>query len=152
MSHVSKGLTFFFSFLGWGGEAVQLARRPLTDLLYQPRAIDECGAAGGMRIGRGNRSTRKKTCPSSTLSTTHPTWPDLGSNPSRRCGKPATNRLSYGTAYSLTLLYKLSSHRYVRSPPLPSTFLSLQAFQVQWEGCHGRVKLWHQYQTSCCIL
>jgi hypothetical protein len=25
-------------------------------------------------------------------------WPDLGSNPSRRGGKPATNRLSYGTA------------------------------------------------------
>jgi hypothetical protein len=30
--------------------------------LYQPRMIDddECGAVGGMRIGRGNRSTRRK--------------------------------------------------------------------------------------------
>jgi hypothetical protein len=41
-----------------------------------------------------------KTCPSATLSTTNPTWTDLGSNPGRRSGKPAANRLSYGTAYS----------------------------------------------------
>jgi hypothetical protein len=32
------------------------------------------------------------------LSTTNPTWTDLGSKPSRRGGKLATNRLSYGTA------------------------------------------------------
>jgi hypothetical protein len=35
------------------------------------------------------------------LSTTNPTWPDLGSNPGRRGGKPLTNRLSYGTAIRL---------------------------------------------------
>jgi hypothetical protein len=34
------------------------------------------------------------------LSTTNPTWPDPGSNPGRRGGKPATNRLSYGAAYT----------------------------------------------------
>jgi hypothetical protein len=34
-----------------------------------------------------------------TLSTTNPTWPDPGSNPGRRGGKLATNRLSYGAAY-----------------------------------------------------
>jgi hypothetical protein len=28
------------------------------------------------------------------------TWPDLGSNPGRRDGNPATNRLSYGAAKS----------------------------------------------------
>jgi hypothetical protein len=39
-------------------------------LLYQPRMIDDdddddddCGAVGGMRIGRGNRSTRRKPAP-----------------------------------------------------------------------------------------
>jgi hypothetical protein len=37
---------------------------------------------------------------SATLSTTNPIWPDLGSNPGRHGGKPATNRLSYGTALS----------------------------------------------------
>jgi hypothetical protein len=34
-------------------------------------------------------------------STTNPTWPDPGSNPDRRGGKPATNRLSYGAAFAL---------------------------------------------------
>jgi hypothetical protein len=33
------------------------------------------------------------------LTTTNPTWPDPGSNPGRRGGKPATNRLSYGAAH-----------------------------------------------------
>jgi hypothetical protein len=83
-----------------------------SGLLYKPQMIDEgdCGAIGEMKIGRGNRSTRRnedwqgkpkyseKTCPSATLSTTNPTWPDLGSNPGRRGGKLATNRLSYGAA------------------------------------------------------
>jgi hypothetical protein len=36
--------------------------------------------------------------PSATSSTTNPTRPDLNSNSGRRGGKPATNRLSYGTA------------------------------------------------------
>jgi hypothetical protein len=44
----------------------------------------------------------EKTCPSATLSTTKPTWPDPGANPDRRSGKPATNRLSYGAAKSRT--------------------------------------------------
>jgi hypothetical protein len=38
-----------------------------------------------------------ETCPSATLSTTNPTWPDPGSNPARHGGKLATNRLNYGT-------------------------------------------------------
>jgi hypothetical protein len=37
------------------------------------------------------------------LSTTNPTRPDPGSNPDRRCGKPATNRLSYGAAPTLVM-------------------------------------------------
>jgi hypothetical protein len=42
-----------------------LVRRPPTDLLYQPRMIDDdqCEAVGGMRIGRGNRSTLRKPGP-----------------------------------------------------------------------------------------
>jgi hypothetical protein len=36
-----------------------------TGLLYQPRMIGEgdCGEIGGMKIGRGNRSTRGKNAP-----------------------------------------------------------------------------------------
>jgi hypothetical protein len=55
------------------------------------------GEIGGM-FGRGNRST-EKTCPSASLSTTNPTCcPDA--IPGHRGEKPATNRLSYGTANS----------------------------------------------------
>ena len=36
-----------------------------TDQLYQPRMIDDgdCGAVGGTKIGRGNRSTRRRPAP-----------------------------------------------------------------------------------------
>jgi hypothetical protein len=34
-----------------------------------------------MILARENRRTRRKTCPSATLSTTKPTWIDLGANP-----------------------------------------------------------------------
>jgi hypothetical protein len=48
--------------VGW--DWVHLVRRPLSGLLYQPRMIDEvCGAVGIMRIGRRNRSTRRKPAP-----------------------------------------------------------------------------------------
>jgi hypothetical protein len=40
----------------------------------------------------------EETYPRVTLFTTNSTWPEPGSNPDRRSGKPATNRLSYGTA------------------------------------------------------
>jgi hypothetical protein len=46
----------------------------------------------------GETEVLGENLPQSTLSTANPTWPDLGSNPGRRGGKPATNRLSYGTA------------------------------------------------------
>jgi hypothetical protein len=44
--------------VGW--DWVHLVRRPLFGLMYQPRMMDKYGAFGGMRIGRGNRSTRRK--------------------------------------------------------------------------------------------
>jgi hypothetical protein len=73
-------------------------RRPLTGLLYQPRMIDddECGAVVGMRISRRNRSTLRKPSPVPLCPPQDPhdlTWT---LNPSRRRGKLATNRLSYG--------------------------------------------------------
>jgi hypothetical protein len=89
-----------------GGDWVHLVLRPLFGLLYQTRMIDddeddECGAVGGMRIGRGNWSTRRKPAPVPLCPSQIPH--DL--TPARtlgRCsGKPATNRLSYGTAYSV---------------------------------------------------
>jgi hypothetical protein len=51
-----------------------------------------------MKLTGENRSTRRKTSPSTTLSTINPTWTDPGSNPGLRGGKPVANRLSHGTA------------------------------------------------------
>jgi hypothetical protein len=53
---------------------------------------------------QGNPTYSEKTCPSATLSTANPTWPDPGSNPDHHGGKLATNRLSYGMALSLIIL------------------------------------------------
>jgi hypothetical protein len=46
--------------------------RPLTGLLYQPRMIGDgdCGEIGGMKLSRGNRSTRRKSAPAPLLSIT----------------------------------------------------------------------------------
>jgi hypothetical protein len=46
----------------------------------------------------GKPKQPEENLPSATLSTTNSTRPDLASNPVRRGGKSATNRLSYGTA------------------------------------------------------
>jgi hypothetical protein len=55
-----------------------------------------------MKLTGENRSTRGKSYPSATLSTTNPTWTDPGSNPGLRGGRPQTNHLSHGTALLLS--------------------------------------------------
>jgi hypothetical protein len=52
-----------------------------------------------MKLTVKNRRIWGKTCPSATLSTTNPTWTDLGSNPALCGERSATNRLNYGTAH-----------------------------------------------------
>jgi hypothetical protein len=49
---------------------------------------------------QGKPKYSEKTCPSASMSTTNRTWPNLGSKPGRRRGKPATDHLSYGTNMS----------------------------------------------------
>jgi hypothetical protein len=56
---------------------------------------------------QGKLKYSERTCLSATLSTTNPTWPDPGWNPDRRGLKPATNRLSYGTATQLRYFHML---------------------------------------------
>jgi hypothetical protein len=63
------------------------------------RVVNKCTATGRMRLGKGNRSTRRKAGPVSL-------WPpqipyDLTSSTGRRGRKPATNGLSYVTAVKL---------------------------------------------------
>jgi hypothetical protein len=66
------------------------------------------GEIGGMMIGKGNRSTQKKPVP---MPLCPPQTPHA--YPGRRGGKPATNRLSYGTA-----LLQFNSASVVSSPTL----------------------------------
>jgi hypothetical protein len=66
---------------------------------------------------QGKPKYSKKTCPSATSSTTNPTWPDPGSNPGSRGGKPATNHLNYGAALTLSNIgpkAKLWIYKYMR--------------------------------------
>jgi hypothetical protein len=88
----------FFSFSGWGETESTWYVGHCWPIV---RASDDRWWLWSSRWNEDLQGTPKyseKTCPSATLSTTDPTWPDLGSNPGRRGGKPATNRLSYGTA------------------------------------------------------
>jgi hypothetical protein len=68
--------------------------------MYQPQMIGEgdCGAIGGMKIGRGNRSTRRKPAPEPLCPPQIPLDQTWDRTRGRRNGKPATNRLSYGAA------------------------------------------------------
>jgi hypothetical protein len=94
-------LCFSFQFLGLGWDWVHFVHRPLTGLLYEPRMIDdECGAVGGMIIGRGNRSIRRKSAPVSLWPPQIPhdlTW--------ARTRPAAVGSLSYGTALWLLVYY-----------------------------------------------
>jgi hypothetical protein len=67
----------------------------------------------GEIIGRGNRSTLRKPAPLLLCRPQTPTCcPDA--NPGRRGGKTATNRLSYGTAFTLGLPLLISQNRPLR--------------------------------------
>jgi hypothetical protein len=50
-------------------------------------------------IFAGETEVLGENLPSATLSTTNPTWIDPGANPGVRGERPATNRLSHGTAF-----------------------------------------------------
>jgi hypothetical protein len=90
-----------FIFITFNGVRLSpLGTAATTGLFYEPQMIDDgdCGAIGGMKIGRGNQSTRRKPaaapfCPPQ-IPHDHPVL-----EPDRRGGNPATNHLSYGAAY-----------------------------------------------------
>jgi hypothetical protein len=79
--------------ISWGG--VRLG----PPVLYQARMMDARGAYGEMSIVMGKP---KQSGTSATLFTKNPTWSDLGLNPGRRGGKPATNHLNNGKAFIMT--------------------------------------------------
>jgi hypothetical protein len=70
-----------------------------TDWPTSPAPGDyDDGEFGGMKIGRGNRSTRRKPAPTPICPPQIPLDQTPGSNPGRCGGKPGTNRLSYGAS------------------------------------------------------
>jgi hypothetical protein len=68
----------------------------------------ECRLAGETEV-LGENLPQGHFCP-----TQNPTWPDPGLNPGRRCGKPATNRLSYGAAPNTRIVSKLGVDRFLQ--------------------------------------
>jgi hypothetical protein len=91
------------SFLGWG---------ETESTWYVGHYLAYCASPGyrwRMWSSRWNENWQgkpkslEKTCSSATLSTPNPIWTDLGLNPGRRGGKPATDRLSYDTTSPLYL-------------------------------------------------
>jgi hypothetical protein len=87
--------------MGGGWSPIRSTRHCATNMPILPAPGDyDDGEIGGM-IGGGNRSTRRKPAP---VPFYPPQTPHAcpGSNPGRRGGKPATNRLSYGTAPRVT--------------------------------------------------
>jgi hypothetical protein len=71
-----------------------------SGLLHQAQMTDDgdCGESGGIKIGRGNRSTRRKPVPAQLCPPQISHDQTRGSNPGRRGGKPASNQLTYGAA------------------------------------------------------
>jgi hypothetical protein len=57
--HPDYGIIIYYYW--WGGTKF-LGTAATSGLVYKSQMIDEgdCGAIGGMKIGRGNRSTRRK--------------------------------------------------------------------------------------------
>jgi hypothetical protein len=81
LSYQCLGLSFYFFYYWWGGTK-SLGTVATSDLLYKPQMIDEddCGAIGGIKIGRGKQSTRRKPAPVPLCPPQNPRWPDPGSN------------------------------------------------------------------------
>jgi hypothetical protein len=102
-----------------------------------------------MRIGRGNQSTLRTPTPSATFSITNPIRLDLGSNPGRRGGKPATNSLSYSTVNSLDVPSLTGSWRksYIKSftiCTLDKNYMndnSRKSNLMQHLACMGKIRM-----------
>jgi hypothetical protein len=87
----------FFSWR-WGGSSTQAWMPTHDSVLRIPPDDMSLESDGGIILTGENRRTRRKTCPSATLSTTNPTWIQPVANPSLRGEWPATNDLSHDTA------------------------------------------------------
>jgi hypothetical protein len=98
-------LVFLIGILG-GGVQLGPLDTAATNRLIMPAPGDYDDGKISKMIGKGNRSTRRKPAPVPLCPPQTPhACPDA--NPGRRCGKPATNRLSYGPAFCMLLDFKV---------------------------------------------
>jgi hypothetical protein len=89
------------------GETVSLNCDHQQAYCSSPRWYMSMESHGGMIMTGGNRTTRRKTCPSAISSTTKPTWTDPGAKLGHYCERPATNRLSHDTTLCTNNLLSL---------------------------------------------
>jgi hypothetical protein len=94
VSFIPRVIRFLIRIVGLESILVTPGMSATSGLLYLPRVIMRMENLVEWRLA-GDPKYSQKICPSATLSTTNPTWPDPGTNPGRRGGKPATNRLNY---------------------------------------------------------
>jgi hypothetical protein len=93
-------------------DTVSELRPPAGLSLFIPLML--IGNRGGLILTEQNRRTRRKTCPSATLSTKNSTRTDRGSNPDLRGDRSATNCLNHGTAFTVT--YEKKEIRKIAEP------------------------------------
>jgi hypothetical protein len=134
-----------FLFWGWGGSSTKRGCQ-LTLAYYAFRRWNEFGERRWNDILTGrNRRTRRKTCPSVTLSTTNPTWIDTGANPVLRVERPATKNLERPYESLMHLLWKYDCVLY----RVPSCELYLRDYkwQPQWSELVSRnaASTWRSY-------
>jgi hypothetical protein len=85
---MERSVAYFFFLHGEGPRSRCYGRITALRLFVQPCDEDEQFFYQVLQvmehqwkeIDRGKPTTRRKTCPSATLSTTNPTWTDPGSN------------------------------------------------------------------------
>jgi hypothetical protein len=102
---------------------------------------------------QGKRKYSEKTCPSATLPTTNPTWPYPDSNTGRHGGKPATNRLSYDTAFHgmdlITTPFSRYSSPHKRGSEYEETVVHLpQNTKEHMHGCYSLGLMWKKWLGS----
>jgi hypothetical protein len=122
-----KVISYYFFYILSGVRLSPLGTAATTGLLYQPQMIDDgdCGATGGMKIGRGNRSTRRKPVPVPPFPTQTPH--DL-TRARTRAAAVGSRWLNMALCYVLVTIVSVispSAHYYVHaiSFPPPTTNL-----------------------------
>jgi hypothetical protein len=107
----TDGIIIIFYIISWGGVRLSPLGTSATNCPIVPARDNRwwwwVWSCRWNKNWQGKPKYSEKTCSNATLSTTNPTWPDVGSDPGRRGGKPATNRLIYGRALKEIVTEKL---------------------------------------------